>query len=70
MKKVIAETKLSGFAIDVEICYIAESLEFSHASIPRQVNLPSQFNINLCQSLTATMHLFKIRNRLKGGYGN
>ena len=70
MKKVVAETKLSGFVIDVEIYYIAELLEFPHASIPRQVNLPSQFNINLCQSLTARMHLFKIRNRFKGGYGD
>lgn len=65
MTKIIAETKLSGFAFDVEFFSLAESYGFSHSPLPVEVNLASQSNVKLRQSLTAVKDLFKIRSQMK-----
>lgn len=68
MKKMIAQTKLSGFAFDVELFCIAESMGYSYVPIPIQLNLASQSSVNLRQSLTAVIDLLRIRHQLKDRY--
>ena len=70
MTKVIKQTTLSGFAFDVEFFSLAESFGFSHSPIPVEVNLSSQSNVNLRQSLTALIDLFKIRTQMKKRFHN
>jgi dolichyl-phosphate beta-glucosyltransferase len=65
MKKVVSETKLSGFAFDVQFFSIAEASGFTHEAIPIELSFNSISNVNLKQSLTAVKDLLTIYFSLK-----
>lgn len=69
MKKIVSETKLSGFAFDVEFFSFAEASGFTHEAIPIELHFNSISNVNLKQSLTAIVDLFRIRAHLKRSFG-